>query len=84
MQVTETIEMPVSERPAVGFRYIEGNAMETRTTKLETSLDHLQNDIAFIKGDVHDLRSSQRTDFRITWAGLIGVAAIMAKGFHWF
>jgi hypothetical protein len=58
--------------------------METRTSKLEASLEHLQNDIASIKGDVHHLRSSQRTDFHITWAGLIGVAAIMAKGFHWF
>ncbi|HEY3597580.1 MAG TPA: hypothetical protein VGL08_08730 [Paraburkholderia sp.] len=58
--------------------------METRTTKVETSLENVQQNVDLLRGDIKDLRKSQRSDFHITWTGLIGLAAILAKGFHWF
>jgi hypothetical protein len=58
--------------------------MEARTTRVETSLEQVHEDILSLRGDIKDIRKAQRSDFHVTWAGLIGVCTMIAKGFHWF
>ena len=66
--------------------------METRVGRLEASVEHIQSDLTDLKADVRELRkdvaSIRTTDFRIMYgsfvAGILGLAAIMAHGFHWF
>lgn len=70
--------------------------MEARVAKLESDVGHIQQDIGEIKHDIRDLknvdirdiRDALRTDFRLLFGALItatlGLAAVMAKGFHWF
>jgi len=61
--------------------------MEARVAKLESDVGHVQNDIKDIKQDLRDLKKESREDFRILFGALIfvalGLAALMAKGFHW-
>lgn len=65
----------------------DDGGMEARVAKLEATVEHIQRDISDIKQDVREIRSSISTDFRLTWGGLIalalGMAGLMAKGFHW-
>jgi hypothetical protein len=58
--------------------------MEARTTRVETSLEHVHEDVRSLRNDIKEIRKSQRSDFHITWAGMIGVCTMIAKGFHWF
>ena len=66
----------------------------SRIAKLESDVSHIQSDIREIKldlremrQDVKDIRAEARTDFRLLFGSLIGVAVglttIMAKGFGW-
>lgn len=65
--------------------------MDTRLTKLETAFEYVERDIRELKDGVRDLRgdvkSIRTTDFRILFGAIItvaiGLAAMMAKGFHW-
>jgi len=61
--------------------------LEARVAKIEASVEHMQQDIRDIKGDVRDHRDDARTDFRITFGAIIGVAlglaGLMAHGFKW-
>jgi hypothetical protein len=72
--------------------------MEARVAVLEEIAKSTKEMLADIRADQRafrvqtdanfdKLRDQQRTDFRITWGGLIavalGLAALMAKGFHW-
>lgn len=61
--------------------------MESRVAKLEAAVEHIQSDIKDVKADMRELRQNARTDFIITWAallgGFVGIAGMMAKGFHW-
>lgn len=61
--------------------------MEARVAVLENNVEHIKADIAEIKGDVKELARSHDRDFRILFAALItvaiGLAGMMAKGFHW-
>jgi hypothetical protein len=63
------------------------DGMEARVAKLEASIQHIQTDVADIKNDVRSLRDNARTDFRILFGAVItvalGLAALMARGFHW-
>jgi hypothetical protein len=58
-----------------------------RVAVLETHIDHIRDDVSTLKGDVRDIRKDMKTDFLLTWAGmLVGAVALlgaMAKGFHW-
>lgn len=58
--------------------------MEARITRLETSMEHVQRDIAELKADVRAIRT---TDFRLLFGAIIAVAlglsGLMAKGFGW-
>ena len=68
--------------------------MMSRIAKLESDVAHIQSDIRDIKQDlrdirqdIKDIRAEARTDFRVLFGSLIGVAlglaALMAKGFGW-
>jgi hypothetical protein len=75
---------PTGEKPSSRLRQFGESNMDTRTTRVETSLEQVHEDVRSLRGDIRDLRKSQRADFHITWAGLIGVCTMIAKGFHWF
>lgn len=65
--------------------------MEARIAKLEVAVEHLQQDVKELKEDVRALRLDiigiRTTDFRLTFGAIIfvalGLAGLMAKGFHW-
>jgi hypothetical protein len=72
--------------------------MESRVAKVEADVGHIQHDITDIKTDIREIRKSLETDFReirksletdfrLLFGALIvavlGLAGIMAKGFHW-
>lgn len=56
--------------------------------KLESDIDHIKVTLKEIKDDVREIKRDARSDFRILFGALItvalGLAGIMAKGFHWF
>ncbi|MFJ7312919.1 hypothetical protein ACIQVE_09135 [Pseudomonas sp. NPDC098747] len=65
-----------------------GGDMEARVAKLETHVEYIRRDVdALVKG-VGEHRKETAADFRILFGALIttalGLAAIIAKGFHWF
>ena len=61
--------------------------MEARVAKLEAHIEHMQSDISEIKSDVREIKRDARADFRLLFGALIfvalGLAGLMAKGFHW-
>lgn len=65
--------------------------MEARVAKLEAAVEHIQTDLKELKSDVRDLRKDvagiRTTDFRLLFGAIItvtlGLAALMAHGFHW-
>lgn len=61
--------------------------MEARVAKLEATTGYILASVEDIKKDVREIRASATTDFRILFGALIvatlGLAALMAKGFHW-
>lgn len=61
--------------------------MEARVAKLEVAVEYIQRDISEIKSDVKSLRDKVDTHFLITGgmiiAATLGLAGLMAKGFHW-
>lgn len=61
--------------------------MEARVAKLEAHIEHIQGDINEIKTDIREIKRDARTDFRLLFGALIfvalGLAGLMAKGFHW-
>lgn len=75
------------ERGQVSGLPPDGGSMEPRIAKLESDVDHIQDDIQEIKKDLRTLLTGGVAAFVITWAGLItsalGLAYLMAKGFHW-
>lgn len=44
-------------------------------------------DVADLRVETRQLRADMHQDFRITWAGILavalGLAGLLAKGFHW-
>lgn len=65
----------------------DDGGMEARIAKLEASMSHIERDIGELRSDVRELKRDQRADFRLTFGALIGVAlglaGLLAKGFHW-
>jgi hypothetical protein len=63
------------------------NGMEARVAKLEASVGHIETDIRDIKTDIREIKGEARSDFRLIFGALIavalGLAGLMAKGFHW-
>ena len=64
-----------------------GTEMEARVAKLEAAVEHIQSDIKDIKADLREIKRDAREDFRLLFGALIvlglGLAGILAKGFHW-
>jgi hypothetical protein len=58
-----------------------------RVSALEQVAKNAEQAINEIKSDVRELRKTQTTDFRIVFGAIIvtalGLAGLMAKGFHW-
>jgi len=61
--------------------------VEARVAKLEAHIAHIQHDLGEIKSDIREIRRDARTDFRLMFGAVIfvalGLAGLMAKGFHW-
>ena len=61
--------------------------MEARIAKLESDVEYIKRDVGEIKIDVREARNDLRVDFRLLFGALIvavlGLATLMAKGFHW-
>lgn len=56
--------------------------------KMDKQLDEIKDEIKDVRNDMKDIRRDMKTDFRwimtIFGAAIIGLAGIMAHGFHWF
>jgi hypothetical protein len=78
----------VVERSSSGNGGNGGSGLDARVAKVEATIEHIQRDTSEIKEDIRDLRRNATNDFRILFAAIIGVAiglaGLMAKGFHWF
>ncbi len=65
----------------------DNGGMEGRIAKLETAMEYVQRDLGEIKSDIRQIKDHARTDFRLLFGALItvalGLAGLMAKGFHW-
>lgn len=65
-----------------------GSKMESRVAKLESDVGHINSTLQEMKDDIREIRRDLRSDFRIIFGALIsvaiGLAGLMAKGFHWF
>jgi hypothetical protein len=61
--------------------------MEARIAKLEAHVEHVQTDLKDIKDDIREIKKDAREDFRILFGAIViaalGLAGLMAKGFHW-
>jgi hypothetical protein len=61
--------------------------MGARIAKLEAAVEHIERDIGDIKTELRGLRGEARVDFRLLFGAIIavalGIAGLMAKGFHW-
>ena len=59
-----------------------------RIAKLESDVGHIKDDIKEIKTDTREIKHDAREDFRILFGAIIvaalGLAGLLAKGFHWF
>lgn len=64
-----------------------GSKMEARVAKLESDVAHIDSTLQEMKDDMREMRRDLRSDFRILFGALItvaiGLAGIMARGFHW-
>lgn len=65
-----------------------GGDMEARIAKLETHVEYIRRDLDVLVKGLGEHRTQTAVDFRILFGSLIttalGLAAIIAKGFHWF
>lgn len=65
----------------------DNEGMEARIAKLEIAMEYVQRDLGEIKSDIRQIKDHARTDFRMLFGALIavalGLAGLMAKGFHW-
>jgi hypothetical protein len=65
-----------------------GDGMEARVAVLEQIAKSTAEALMDIKADLRSMRDKHDSDFRITFAAgtaaVLGVVALMAKGFRWF
>ncbi len=66
----------------------QDHAMESRIGVLEEIASSTKSTLRELRDDVRWVRDKQETDFRIMFGVLItaalGLATLMARGFHWF
>lgn len=64
-----------------------GSMLEARVAKLEAAMEYVQRDLGEIRKDIREIKDHARTDFRLLFGAVIavalGLAGLMAKGFHW-
>jgi hypothetical protein len=91
------MEVNMSEAPRKPAQLAGGTSStydketESRLTALESGFMYMQRDMGELKTDVRELRQDvtgiRTTDFRILFGAIIavalGLAGLMAKGFHW-
>jgi hypothetical protein len=94
-QISDRLEKPGRRVPGIRFDNNGGggeyDGMEARIAKLEATQEFIQRDIKDLKEDVRAVRMEitaiRTTDFRLIFGALAGVAlglaGMMAKGFHW-
>lgn len=80
-------QIPPPRRVDTGGDGPHDGGMEARVAKLEAAVEHIQGDIAEIKADLRSLRDKVDAHMLIL-AGMIiaaslGLAGLMARGFHW-
>ncbi len=77
--------LPFPDRTLRRGAELEG--VEARVAKLEAGIEYVQRNIAEIKTELQIMRGNARSDLRLTFAALIavalGLAGLLAKGFHW-
>ena len=69
----------------------DDGGMEARVAKLEATTEYIQRDIKELKDDLRAVKNEisgiRTTDFRLIFGAIIavavGLAGLMAKGFHW-
>ena len=61
-----------------------GDGMEARIAKLEAVTEATDKRLSLIETDIRALGTKLDTHFYITWGGIIALAGLIAKGFHWF
>jgi hypothetical protein len=63
------------------------DGMEARLAKVESALEFIGREMTDAKTEIRTLRDHARTDFRVLFGAIIiatlGLAGLMAKGFHW-
>ncbi|HVB17302.1 MAG TPA: hypothetical protein VNF04_12260 [Stellaceae bacterium] len=61
--------------------------MEARVAKLEAYIERIYKELDEIKSDIREIKRDARSDFRQLFGAIIivalGLAGLMAKGFHW-
>jgi hypothetical protein len=85
--IQEAIDAPRLPFPDRNLRRgAEPAGLEARVAKLEAAVE-FQRSIAEIQTELQILRANARSDFRLTFAALLaaalGLAWLLAKGFHW-
>ncbi len=62
--------------------------MDSRLTRVEVTVEHIQDDLRDLRSEFRIMRDQARVDFRLLFGALIslafGMSAMMVKGFHWF
>ncbi|EET3689555.1 hypothetical protein FI740_003172 [Escherichia coli] len=66
-------------------------ALDSRVARMESDISYIKRDIEELKSDLKDVRDDidkiRTTDFRLMFGALIattlGLAGLMARGFHW-
>ncbi len=63
------------------------SGLEPRVARMEASVAHIERDISDIRTDLKDLRKADEMNFRLLFGAMIalaiGLAGLIAKGFHW-
>lgn len=57
--------------------------MEARISALEATLQGVDKRLSLVEADLRALASKVDRNFVITWAGIIGLGVMIAKGFGW-
>lgn len=82
-------ELQAQQRDLPAFKSggSDGSGIEARIAKLEASVEHIQKDAADIQTDLRTIRDNARIDFRLLFGAILsvslGLAGLMARGFHW-
>ncbi|MET0506379.1 MAG: hypothetical protein ABWZ85_13720 [Luteibacter sp.] len=61
--------------------------IDNRLLRVEVTVGHIKEDVRDLRIEVRSVRDQARVDFRLLFGALVsvalGMAALMAKGFHW-